>query len=798
MKRKNRTILLTSVISSIPLLAAGGYFGIKYSSAGDSSKAFDKQQPNDKLQGNGTKQNQSRDHISDFNFNNPVPKPKPKKDPLPLEIPKSPKPINILEDRITPFKPKKEIDKPIKITKAPHIEVKQSEIPTPKPIPNSTPSVSGARTPAPSGPSTWDKVKNFFSSPSSSVSRSAGGKKNRVGKTAQIHGVNVNIEVTEIRERETFEDDSDIKNRLGYTAQLVPDSVTVQVTDELITAAGKDATTAIKGLFAEQDFKEFKDMHDSGQSRIRQINLNWNNYYQTKFEKYEKLFMSDNVKNFLTQEGQGKYSSIVSISEAKQNHDKKIQRFLDLFTYLDYSKFGKVSQQVKDYLKKGLYIDKDNRNVYINENGELDSYSFSPLYNSVTSRLSRDNKDKRAFGFDSYWAVSPANILDNETPGWTNSEDLTQKEFSSYGVSSADGIKIYKKTKNVDNKVGKLNEGYVVDIDASNSSGFSKTKELIEKLKANNKVITQYRITNVGKTDENQDFSEIMKALPENLPQLTLILEGPNTKFLRHLESKKIDQLDLFTTKNNGIINGKSWSINPWALKGVAWVNTNDYNAGFDYSKYATIASRIVFNSLSFDEEDITKNNGVNDLTRINKGLRMAYYVRNNEGIFQGAFGNGLKPDHDEGNNSYPTELDLSRTSLKTLKGLQFFDKHKSQNKHRKLLKLTFKAENSTFELPAGDLDGAQYDVLDLVSPGPPRAKIAFSNNVTKIKLIGSGSLGADGFKNLNILLERGDGLSNQSTIQVDSTNTSLISSLKSRGFRVEESNAAAADLKLN
>ena len=164
MKRKNRTILLTSVISSIPLLGAGGYFGVKYSSVGDGTKSFDKQQPNDKLQGNGTKQNQSKDHISDFNFNNPVPKPKPKKDPLPLEIPKSPKPINILEDRITPFKPKKEIDKPIKITKAPHIEVKQSEIPTPKPIPNSTPSISGNPTQQPSSPSIFQSIKNFFSS----------------------------------------------------------------------------------------------------------------------------------------------------------------------------------------------------------------------------------------------------------------------------------------------------------------------------------------------------------------------------------------------------------------------------------------------------------------------------------------------------------------------------------------------------------------------------------------------------------------------------------------------------------
>ncbi|MDJ1648114.1 putative immunoglobulin-blocking virulence protein [Mycoplasma phocimorsus] len=806
MKRKNRTLLLSSILTSMPLLAASGYFGLKYSSGDGNLNIF--KENNDKLQSNGRSQNNTRNYISDFNFENEVPKIEPKKDPIPLEIPKTEKPININENKLSPFIPKKEKDKPQKIIKAPNIDVKPQVIPNLKPSENiTTPSIPSpnpvpSHTPNTSSSSIFDSFKNLFSSSNSNSSsnsyRSSNGTKTRVGKTVNLHGVNVNIEVDEIRPRDTFSDDDDIKNWKGYIAEVVPSSVRVQVTNELIKGAVKDATTAIQTKFAEEDKKIFKGEAGYGgiSSRVAQIKLNWANYYENKFEKYEKLFMSNNVQNFLTEEGKAKYSSIVSIEAAKTSQDKKIERFIELFNVFDYSKLSAVSQRVKNYLKEGLYIETSERNVYVNENGELDSYAFTPLYNSVTGRMTRDNSEKRPFAFNETWPISPEGILNNDTPGWTKSGDLTSTEFKEFGVSSTDGIKIYKKTRNTDNKAGTLSEGYVIDIDASNSSGLAKTAKLIKDLTDKKKVITQYRISNVGLTNNNNDatFSEIMKALPDTVPQLTLILEGSNTKFLKHLEKKKIDQLDLFTTKNNGVIDGKSWSINPWALKGVAWVNTNDYNSGIGYIPGVTVASRIVFDSLYFDQEDVKDNN----LERINKGLRMAYYVRNNEGIFQGSFGNGLRPDHDEGNNSYPVELDLSRTDLKTLKGLIFYDKNKPNNRHRKLLKLTFKGSGDKFEVPAADLDQAQYDVLDLVSPGPPRAKIEFSTSVSSIKLTGAGNISGDGFKNLNILLERGSGLNgNQTTIYVDSSNTQLKETLKSRGFKVEVS-STATEQKLN
>ncbi|MDJ1648119.1 putative immunoglobulin-blocking virulence protein [Mycoplasma phocimorsus] len=806
MKRRNRTLLLTSVLASMPLIAAGGYFGLKYTSGSGNLDIF--KENNDKLQVNGKSQNNTRNYISDLNFENEVPKIKPKKDPIPLEIPKTEKPININENKLSPFIPKKEKDKPQKIIKAPNIDVKPQVIPNLKPSENiTTPSIPSpnpvpSHTPNTSSSFIFDSFKNLFSSSNSSSSnnsyQSSNGTKVRTGKTEVLHGVTVDIEVDEIRPRDSFDDDNDIKNRKGYIAQVVPSSVKVKVTEELIKGAISDANSAIQSKFADEDKKIFQKDGEYGdtQNKINQIKLNWTNYYESKFDKYEKLFMSEKVKDFLTEEGKRDYPSFVSIDAARTNQDKKIERFIQLFGVFDYSKLNAISQRVKDYLKEGLYIEKAERNVYINENGELDSYAFTPLYNSVTGRMTRDNSEKRPFAFNETWPISPQGILDNDTPGWTKSDDLTNTEFKEFDVSSADGIKIYKKTRKPDNKSGTLTEGYVVDIDASNSSGLAKTKKLIEELKAKNKVITQYRITNVGLTNNNNDaeFSAIMQALPENLPQLTLILENSNTKFLRHLENKKIDQLDLFTTKNNRVINGKSWSINPWALKGVAWVNTNDYNSGIGYIQGVTVASRIVFDSLSFDQEDI-KENG--NLERINKGLRMAYYVRNNEGIFQGSFGNGLKPDHDEGNNSYPVELDLSRTNLKTLKGLVFFDKHKPNNKHRKLLKLTFKgSEDGKFEVNAADLDQAQYDVLDLVSPGPPRSKIEFSTSVSSIKLTGTGTITGDGYTNLGILLDRGSGLSKDTTIYVDSSNTQLQNDLKLRGFNVEVS--STTNQKLN
>ncbi|MDJ1647141.1 putative immunoglobulin-blocking virulence protein [Mycoplasma phocimorsus] len=788
MNRKKRTILLTSIFSSIPLMTAGGYLGLKHSLKSGNSKIYEKIELNDKLVANAKNQLQSRNHISDFNFENEIPKIKPKKEPIPLEIPKTNKLINILEDKVSLFIPKKEKDKPQKIITAPILDVKPSNIPIPTPNPNPQPSI---RNNTPSQTYYYSNSNSVNNTPKRTWSPNSNFKG---GKTVKIYDLDLDAEYDEVQERKVDDSDSDIKNWKGYQALLVPGSVRVKVTEELISKTKEAATKAIKGLFPENIREGFKKDPKQPEARIWTVRNNWSNYYQNKFEKYERLFMSDNVKDFLTDEGMKKYKDIVSIEDAKKNHEKKIERFVDLFVYFDYSKVKGVSDQVKKYLEEGFYIEEDNSNVYINENGILDSYSFTPTYNTVTSRLLKDNEERRAFGFQEYWPVAPGAILDNKIPGWTKSGDLSSTdEFKDFGISSAEGVTIYKQTKDANNKadnksINGANEGLVLDIDAQNTAGFSKTKDIIKKLEKAGKKITQYRITNVGLLNEDSNFEDILKALPKEFPQLTLILEGPNTKFLRHLEEKKIDQLDLFTTKNVASVNGKTWSINPWSLKGVAWVNTNDYNASFDYNKYATIASRIVFDSLSFDQEDITKEGDKLDLTRINKGLRMAYYVRNNEGIFQGGFGSGLNPDHNEGNNSYPIELDLSRTELKSLRGLVFHDIKKPNNKSRKLRKLTLQSTGEKFEIDANELNEANLDVLDTVSPGPPATEIRFSNTSTKhIKIKGNSSLNSSGYHYLNMFMRYGH-ISQDKKIFVENTSSQLASDLKNHGFSVEQS----------
>ncbi|UWV84799.1 hypothetical protein NW066_04330 [Mycoplasmopsis felis] len=57
-----------------------------------------------------------------------------------------------------------------------------------------------------------------------------------------------------------------------------------------------------------------------------------------------------------------------------------------------------------------------------------------------------------------------------------------------------------------------------------------------------------------------------------------------------------------------------------------------DYNVSGSYSPYDRIYSRITFDSLGFEATDWISET---DMTRINLGLRMAYYVRNNERIFK-------------------------------------------------------------------------------------------------------------------------------------------------------------------
>ncbi len=138
----------------------------------------------------------------------------------------------------------------------------------------------------------------------------------------------------------------------------------------------------------------------------------------------------------------------------------------------------------------------------------------------------------------------------------------------------------------------------------------------------------------------------------------------------------------------------------------VEWINTNDYNVSAQYPPNTPIATRISFDTVAFDQEDYSK---VGDWERINNGLRMVYFVRNNEPFFQGRHGQGTEPDSSESGNSYPTGLDFSRVpTIKSLRGLVFHDIEKPNNGSRKIKRLTLANSGDSFEISSDELSAAR------------------------------------------------------------------------------------------
>lgn len=477
----------------------------------------------------------------------------------------------------------------------------------------------------------------------------------------------------------------------------------------------------------------------------------------------------------------------IQIFKKTENWKNKNYKDYWLISNLDFNKFTKLSAAATQWLAEGLTISPDN--TYIDENGEINSYSAGPpeKYNTVISEMRRNNNEKRVFSYDSWYNRAPGSIKEGSYPGWKKALAPTE-EFTKYGINNGtNGISIFKLTREKPEN-GKLNEGYVVEIDAENENAYSKTKKLIEDLKKDNKPITSYRIFNMGKSSAGQKFKEILSALPKNLPQLELFFDASstNTSALIALEDKEIKELSLYTDGNSLL---DSWSINPFAVRNVEWVNTGDYNVSFDYKKNEKIPTRITFDTLAFDESDYLT--GESDpFKRINDGLRMAYYVRNNEKIFQGSFGPGLNPDNNEGGNSYPTGLDLSRVpQLRSLRGLVFSDKIKSSNSSRKLIRLNLYSDGINFKITPLDLNEAGFIENFASSPPPsPPPKITFSNPSTKYVYIqGTSELTGNGIAQLNKLLSLGKDSLNAKTIKVDLGATNLKAQLIRNGFTVEE-----------
>ncbi|VEU81750.1 putative immunoglobulin-blocking virulence protein [Mycoplasmopsis arginini] len=605
-------------------------------------------------------------------------------------------------------------------------------------------------------------------------------KKNTERVVIEINGVKVVAEVTPAPSRplDPRDIEAGITNPNPYMNVIVGNIKSVEVTQEL-----RDAT--LKNLIDNKPsglknyFPGFIDdlLLEPNEKYDPELNIvNNQAIWLRLMDKFKRLLDSPNVVKFLLPEALKEYN------KPKQFRSQNI-KYAWLIKHLDYSKFTKLGKGAEKYLKEGYTASPDN--AYINENGEIDSYGYDPApgYNTVTTRMERDNKERRAFGIEGYYGRTPDEIANGNYRGWTKRDVTKSKEFAEFNVGNNDGIVITELTRQKPEE-GKLNKGYVVEIDAANFEGYEKTKNLIEQLKAKGIEITSYRIKNMGKKDVNQKFREILRALPEKLPQLELFFDhrATNTSSLIELENKKIKELSLFTLGNSLL---DDWSLNPWALRNVEWVNTIDYNVSWENKQGADIASRITFNTIAFEESDILKD-PAKRFERINNGLRMVYYVRNNEGIFQGSFGPGLNPDTNEGGNSYPTRLDFSRApSIRSLKNMIFYDYIKPTNKKRKLKNVKFFNDKSWYEISGDDLDNAQFNtVMALGEPGMPPTKIEFSNgNLTNmIRITSSNTLTNSALSNLSTLIN----LSNISReIQVPKGAEALKTQLQSNGYTV-------------
>ncbi|ADE19577.1 putative immunoglobulin-blocking virulence protein [Mycoplasma crocodyli] len=452
---------------------------------------------------------------------------------------------------------------------------------------------------------------------------------------------------------------------------------------------------------------------------------------------------------------------------------------------IDWDKI-ELSDNALAMLAKGMVI--DYTNAKIDENGKLDSFSYSPLndgYNGVTGRMTRDNKNRRLFGYNSWYVRSPKDIEEGNFTGW-NKEDV-KADWKVFGLEDDDGIQVYKYTNpDPDPSYQKGNNAIKVILDAENVKGYGKFLSFLEKYQKAGKTIHSFVIRNMGseKTGSSQKFKEILSKLPNKIPQLELWFESNNTSSLIALRGKEIDEL-AFYTKGNSLVD--EWVLNPWAIDKAAYIQTVDYNVSFDYGPSVKPATRITFNTLGFDPENY-KPGDADPFHDMNKGLRMAYLVRNNEPIFQGGFGPGLNPDNHEAGNSYPSGLDLSRiSSLKSLKGLDFLG--------RKLRRLVLYSDTPAFKMPIEEMEVSKFfTVMHLDEPEDPNEKRLKFNGavVTKLHLTGTKGLSSTGMQNLETFYrEIGKKIFNKpgGKIIVDKGNTTLYNQLKTAGYPVDYAN---------
>ncbi|WP_029608695.1 putative immunoglobulin-blocking virulence protein [Mycoplasma simbae] len=763
-RNKKTRIILTSLgsITSVSVLAGSVIYAstsssensIKYSTSVSSKPNFIAK---DNLDLNAQAAN------SDSNLKEipkPEPKPEPKVEPKPEPKPEVHK-IDVPEP-----KPKPEPPKP-----------KPEPAPQPKPEPKPEPPKPKPEPPKP-------KPQPIAPKPVTPINTAPRNDKTVI----VINGVSVNAIVQKNPGRvvNQYDKDNQISNLDPYINDSVDKIISVEVTEELRRktlekavgdGSNNDGINAryLKGLVSSL-------LEEAKPEDIASIveSSNSSGFWSNLFSKWQTFFNSKNVKNFLKPDKVAEFETM--------RWESKSHRFLWIYNNLDFSKFTKLSKSAEDLLAKGYTISPDN--AYIREDGTIDSYSASlpDGFNSVTTRMARDNWERRTFSYRDYRKRYPDEVRNGIYSGWCREDVTNSPEFSHLNVSTSDGINIIKMTR--DEKVNdpkQLNEGFVVEIDAANIAGYAKTKKLLQDIKKNPSMnVVSYRIKNMGKNDSAQAFKEILYELPDEISQVELFFfdRATNTGSLIALENKTIKELSLYTLGNSLL---DEWSFNPWALKRTKWVNTNDYNVSWDYKQGADIATRITFNTLAFDKEDFDPN-AQDPYRRINLGLRMAYYARNNEGIFQGGFGPGLNPDNNEGDNSYPTGLDFSRVPLiKSLKNLIFHDTQKPSNKPRKIVKVTFHNDDEYFTVSENDLTNAGLE--NIVNGPMEKGKILFDNGNTtqKFRIVDTKPWSTDAIRNLRtfaMFANNGNGFSGE--VAVDPNASELKAQLESAGFKVE------------
>ncbi|WP_307444410.1 putative immunoglobulin-blocking virulence protein [Mycoplasma yeatsii] len=579
----------------------------------------------------------------------------------------------------------------------------------------------------------------------------------------------------------TYDTTNGIANPSGYTNITVDKIVSVNVTKELRDAVRNQALNAQgTGLLNDSAFKVITDTfaRNEGPETAGAILRNNKDTWENLVQRFGKLFDSPNVKKFLKDDAQKIYDQMIATFKTKE------AKYAWLLANLDSTKFTTIGPRAEAYLKEGLALDP--RNAYINEDGVIDSYAYNipDRYNTVTSRITRDNLERRVFNYNSPYTRSAEDVRNGTYPGWTKQKiDVnTDPTFNKYNIEPNSGINVFELTRNPKTE-GLLNKGYVIEVDAANTKGYDKIEGLIKELQQDGVEITSYRIFNMGRDDGSQPFRHILRALPENLPQLELFFSDrqTNTSSLIALEHKKIKELSLYTTGNSL---RDSWSFNPWSLRNTSFINTLDYNVSSDYARGLEISTRITFDTIAFDEEDYSN---INDFKRINLGLRMVYYARNNEPFFQGRHGSGLNPDQQQGDNSYPTGLDFSRvTKIKSLRGLEFHDSQNTTNKARLIKRLTLFNNQEAFEISTNELNNANLQHLDTNNPFE-KPKIMFSNGAgtTKIEIKGTDKLERPGLDNLAKYFEYNEMLKSRKQIVVDPSATGLIQQLKEFGYDV-------------